>query len=57
MSTQPGDRVRVIAGPYTGWTGEVLRIDPDRQQVGVVIPVFAKPTAIDVGSSEIRPLS
>jgi transcription antitermination factor NusG len=53
MSPQPGDRIRVIGGPYTGWTGEVLRTGADGQRVIVVIAVFAKPTAIDLDPSEI----
>ena len=56
MSTQPGDRVRVIDGPYTGWESGVLRVDPEAQRVTVVIPAFARPTAIDVLPSQIAPI-
>lgn len=55
MTTEPGDRVRVIGGPYTGWEGEVLRVE--RERVIVVIPAFARPTAIDVRPSEIAPVT
>lgn len=51
MTTDPGDKVRVIGGPYTGWVGEVLRVEGER--VVVVIPVFARPTAVDLLPSEI----
>ena len=54
MSPQPGDRVRVTDGPYTGWEGEVVRIEPER--VVIVIPAFARQTAIDLLPSQIAPI-
>ena len=57
MSPRPGDRVRVTGGPYTGWEGDVLRVDPEAPRVVVVIAVFAKPTAIDLLPSQFAPIS
>ena len=57
MSPRPGDRVRVTGGPYTGWQGEVLRVDPETPRVVVVISVFARPTAIDLRPSQIAPIA
>ena len=47
----------MTGGPYTGWQGEVLRVDPEAQRVVVVIAVFAKPTAIDLLPSQIAPIA
>ncbi len=57
MSLKSSDRVRVIDGPYRGWEGEVLRVEVGPQRVTVVIPVFAKPTAIEFWPSQIEPVS
>ena len=57
MNARPGERVRVIDGPYTGWEGEVLRVDREPPRVVVVIAVFAKPTAIDLVPSQIATVS
>jgi len=57
MSVTSGDRVRVIGGPYRGWEDEVLRVEVDRQRVTVMIPVFAKPTAVELRPSHIEPVS
>jgi transcription antitermination factor NusG len=57
MSVKSGDRIRVIGGPYRGWEGEVLRVEADRRNLTVVIPVFAKPTAIELRPSQIEPIS
>ena len=54
MSVQSGDRVRVIGDPYTGWEGEVLRAE--EQHVTVLIPVFARLTAIELLPSQIEPV-
>ena len=53
MTPRPGDRVRVIDGPYTGWEGDVLRLDPESGRVIVVVPVFARRTAVDLLPSQI----
>jgi hypothetical protein len=55
MSLNSGDKVRVIAGPYTGWDGEVLRVDGDLQLVTVVIAIFGRSAAIEFRSSQIGP--
>ena len=57
MNARPGERVRVIDGPYTGWEGEVLRVEPEPLRVVVVIAVFAKPTAIDLAPSRVATVS
>ena len=54
MTVQYGDRVRVTAGPYRGWEGEVLRVEVDERHVTVVIPVFAEPTAIQLELTQIE---
>jgi transcription antitermination factor NusG len=45
-----------VGGPYRGWEGEVLRIDVERQRVTVVLPVFAKATAITLQPGQIEPV-
>jgi hypothetical protein len=55
MSLNSGDKVRVIAGPYTGWDGEVLRVEGDPQRVTVVIIMFGRSAAIEFRSSQIEP--
>jgi len=55
MSLSSGDKVRVIAGSYTGWEGEVSRVEGGRHRVMVVITVFGKALAIEVRPSEIEP--
>lgn len=55
MSVSSGDRVRVVAGVYTGWEGEVSRVEGDRQRVTVVITVFGRSIAVQMRPSEIEP--
>jgi KOW motif-containing protein len=57
MSLNPGDKVRVIAGPYTGWEAVVLRIEDSLQRVTVVVTVLGRSAAIELRPSQIEPYS
>jgi transcription antitermination factor NusG len=48
MSLNSGDKVRIIAGPYRGWEGEVLRVEDHFQRVTVVITVLGRSAAIEL---------
>ena len=48
MSLNSGNKVRIIAGPYTGWMGEVSRVEANPQRVTVVITVLGRSAAIDL---------
>jgi transcriptional antiterminator NusG len=56
MRLKPGDAIRVIDGPYRGWEGEVLRVEVDLQRVTVLLSVFAKPTALELGQAQVLPI-
>ena len=56
MSLHSGDKVRVIAGAYTGSEGEVVTIEASQQRVTVMVRVFEKLTVIELRRSEIQPL-
>ena len=54
MSLKSNDRIRVIGGPYAGWSGEVLRVDGNPQRVIAVVPVFGKTTTIELRPSQVE---
>ena len=54
MSLNSGDKVRVIAGPYTGWEGEVVRVEANHQRVTVRVHIFGKLTVIELRPSELQ---
>ena len=39
---QPGDRVRITAGPFRGLEGVVERVDAGGSVVGVCVPVYGR---------------
>jgi transcription antitermination factor NusG len=51
-----GDKVRVIAGPYLGWEGKLLRFEASAERVTVKIRVFGKRTVIELRPSEVQPV-
>lgn len=37
-----GERVRVVAGPFTGFYGQVAKFDPAREQASVTLKLFGR---------------
>lgn len=45
---EAGDRVRVIEGPFTNFTGVVDEVKPEKGRVRVMISVFGRPTPVEL---------
>jgi transcriptional antiterminator NusG len=45
---QKGDKVRVIDGPFVNFQGEVDDIHPERGRMKVTVPVFGRPTPVEL---------
>ncbi len=45
---QRGDKVRVIDGPFVNFQGAVEDINPERGRMKVVVPVFGRPTLVEL---------
>ena len=56
MPLSGSDRVRVIAGPYTGWEGRVVRISEDAKGVTVELQVFGRRELISLRDTEVVPI-
>lgn len=51
-----GENVKVIAGPFTGFTGTVEEIFPNRDKVRVMVTIFGRPTPIEISFLEVQTL-
>ncbi|MEO0076228.1 MAG: transcription termination/antitermination protein NusG [candidate division WOR-3 bacterium] len=49
-----GEPVKVINGPFSGFSGIVEEIYPDRRRVKVIVTIFGRPTPIDLDFFEIQ---
>ena len=44
-----GDKVRVIEGPFSTFTAEILGIDIQRQRLNLSITIFGRSTPLELG--------
>lgn len=44
-----GDKVRVIEGPFSSFTAEILGIDTQRQRLSLSITIFGRSTPLELG--------
>jgi transcriptional antiterminator NusG len=51
---RPGQKVRIIDGPLTGWFGTVGDIDMERAKVRVSISFFGRETPVELDFSQVE---
>ncbi len=51
---ETGDKVQVIDGPFTNFTGVVDEVRPDRGRVRVMISVFGRPTPVELEFTQLE---
>lgn len=52
-----GDHVRVIDGPFANFSGTVEEVKPDRQKVKVLVTIFGRPTAVELGYNQVEKIT
>ncbi|MBM4443599.1 MAG: transcription termination/antitermination protein NusG [Candidatus Rokubacteria bacterium] len=45
---QQGDKIRVIEGPFQNFQGTVEDTNPERGRMKVIVPVFGRPTPVEL---------
>ncbi len=53
---EKGETVKVVNGPFAGFTGTVEEIMSERRRVKVMVTIFGRPTAIDLDFLEVQPI-
>lgn len=53
---EKGENVKVIRGPFAGFTGQVDEILTERRRVKVVVTIFGRPTPIDLDFLDVQPI-
>ena len=51
---ETGDKVQVMDGPFTNFTGVVDEVRPDRGRVRVMISVFGRPTPVELEFTQLE---
>ena len=49
-----GESVKVIDGPFTGFSGVVEKVDDEKRKVTVTVKVFGRNTGLDLGCMQVE---
>lgn len=50
----PGDHVRVVKGPFAGFSGTVEEVYPDRRRIRMNVTIFGRMTPIEIDFFEVE---
>ena len=54
MKFNPGDKVKVIDGPFSDFTGTVEEVNPLKSKVRVTVSIFGRPTPVELNVLQIE---
>jgi transcriptional antiterminator NusG len=57
MEYEVGDKVRVINGPFSGFSGDIEEINMEHQRLRLSISLFGRSTSVDLGLLEVEELN
>ena len=56
MKFNLGDKVKVIDGPFTAFTGSVEEVNPLKSKVKVTVSIFGRPTPVELNVLQVEKL-
>jgi transcriptional antiterminator NusG len=56
MQYGPGDKVKVVDGPFSDFTGTVEETNPEKNKVKVTVSIFGRPTPVELDVLQIEML-
>ena len=54
LTFEVGDMIKVLSGPFAGYTGKVEEISPDKKKVKVVVSLFGRDTPVELDTSVVK---
>ena len=51
-----GEAVKVNFGPFTGFSGTVTEVNPDRRKIKVEVKIFGRPTDLELENTQVERL-
>ena len=49
-----GESVKVVDGPFSGFSGTIEKLDNEKKKVTVIVKVFGRNTGLDLGFMQIE---
>jgi transcriptional antiterminator NusG len=54
LDIEVGENIRIVVGPFTGYTGKVKEIDYEKSKLKVFLSIFGRETSVELGFSDIE---
>ncbi|MBI4702319.1 MAG: transcription termination/antitermination protein NusG [Deltaproteobacteria bacterium] len=54
LNFEVGDEVRVLDGAFANFTGTVDHVSPEKQKLKVIVPIFGRPTCVELDFSTVE---
>lgn len=48
-----GDNIKVVNGPFTDFTGDIIEISPERGKLKVSVSIFGRSTSVELGFGDV----
>ena len=54
LEIEVGENIRIVVGPFTGYTGKVREIDYEKSKLKAFLSIFGRETSVELGFSDIE---
>ena len=54
LEVELGESVRIVVGPFTGYTGKVKEIDYEKNKLKVFLSIFGRETAVELDFNDVE---
>jgi len=54
LEIELGENIRIIVGPFTGYTGKVKEIDNEKNKLKVFLSIFGRETSVELGFNDVE---
>ena len=51
---EPGDRIRIVDGPFMSFNGLVQKADPNQSKLSVLVSIFGRETLVELENSQVE---
>ncbi|MBI5513172.1 MAG: transcription termination/antitermination protein NusG [Deltaproteobacteria bacterium] len=57
VNFEVSDQVKVVDGAFANFTGVVEEVRPERQKLKVLVTIFGRPTAVELGYNQVEKIT
>jgi transcriptional antiterminator NusG len=57
VNFEVNDQVKVVDGAFANFTGVVEDVRPDKQKIKVLVTIFGRPTAVELGYNQVEKIT